>query len=108
MMTDLVEKSLDTMLGHAESTMEEASNNLLSATISTTNTMDEFWEECQRFTADLKETMEEAVEIIKEAPERQINERREKIPEMLEEGMYTDWMRRNMVLLPPVQAAVIA
>ena len=42
MMTDLVEKSLDTMLGHAKSTLEEASDNLSSAAISATNTMDEF------------------------------------------------------------------
>jgi hypothetical protein len=68
--TDLVEKSLDTILGHAKSTMEEASDNLLSAAISATNTMDEFREECQRLTADLKEAMEEAVEVIGEVSGR--------------------------------------
>ena len=70
MMTDLVEKLLDTMLGCTKLTMEEASNNLLSAVIFATNMMDEFQEECQRLTADLKGVMEEVVEMIREAPGR--------------------------------------
>jgi hypothetical protein len=45
-MTDLVEKSLDTTIGHTKMTMEEVSDILLSAAISATNTMDEFREEC--------------------------------------------------------------
>jgi len=69
-MTDLVEKSLNAMLGHAKSTMEEASDNLLLAALSATNTMDEFREECQRLTTDLKEATEEAAEVIREAPGR--------------------------------------
>ena len=47
MMSDLVEKSLDTMLGRTKVTMEEATYNLLSTVISTTNTMDKFQEEWQ-------------------------------------------------------------
>jgi transcriptional regulator with AAA-type ATPase domain len=82
MMTDLVEKSLDTMLGRAKSTMEEASDNLLSAT----NTMDEFREECQRLTADLKEVTEEAVEVIGEVPGRRAVERRGESPAPVGEG----------------------
>jgi len=78
MMSDLVEKSLDTTLGHAKVTMEEATDNLLSTALSATNMMDEFWEECQRLTADLKEVTEGAVETITEAPGRQVDERREK------------------------------
>ena len=78
MMTDLVEKSLDTMLGHAKLMMEKVSDNLLSAAVSATNTMAEFWEECQRLTADLKEAMEEVVEVIGEAPGRWVDERQEK------------------------------
>ena len=69
-MTDLVEKSLDTMLGCTKLTMEEASDNLLLAVLSATNTMDEFREECQRPTTDLKEAMEEAAEVIREVPGR--------------------------------------
>jgi len=42
--------------------------NLLSAAISATNTMDEFWEECQRLTADLKEAVDGAAETIRETP----------------------------------------
>ena len=89
-MTDLVEKSLNTMLGCAKSTMEEASDNLLLAALSATNTMDEFREECQRLTTDLKEAMEEAAEVIREVPGRQENERREKSPEPEGEGTYVD------------------
>jgi hypothetical protein len=70
MLTDLVEKSLDTTLGRAKSAMEEATDNLLSAAISATNTMDEFREECQRLTADLKEATEEAAEAIGDVPGR--------------------------------------
>jgi hypothetical protein len=104
-MTDLVEKSLDTMLGRAKSTMEEASDNLLSAAISATNTMDEFREECQRLTA---EATEEAVEVIGEVPGRRENERREKSPELVGEGTYADQVRRNMAPLPLMHAVVIA
>ena len=107
-MTDLVEKSLDTMLGCAKLTMEEASDNLLSATISTTNTMDEFREECQRLTADLKEATEEAVEVIGEVPGRRAVERREESPALVGEGTYADQVRRNMEPLPLMHAVVIA
>jgi hypothetical protein len=51
----MMEKSLNTMLGHTKSTMKEASDNLLSAAISATNTMNEFREECQGITANLKD-----------------------------------------------------
>jgi hypothetical protein len=104
MMTDLVEKSLDTMLGRAKSTMEEASDNLLSAT----NTMDEFREECQRLTADLKEATEEAVEMIGDVPGRRAEERREKSPAPMGEGTYADRVRRNTAPPPPMHAVVIA
>ena len=107
MMTDLVEKSLDTMLGHAKLTMEEVSDNLLSAAISATNTMDEFREECQRLTADLKEAMEEAVEMIRDVPGRRVDKRREKSPASIGEGTYADRVRRNMAP-PPMHAVVIA
>jgi len=108
MMTDLVEKSLDTMLGRAKSTMEEASDNLLSAAISATNTMDEFREECQRLTADLKEATEEAAEMIGEIPGRRADERREKSPAPMGEGTYADRVRRNTAPPPPIHAVVIA
>ena len=89
-MTDLVEKSLDTMLGRAKSTLEEASDNLSSTAISATNTMDKFREECQRLTAGLKEAMEEAVEMIGEVPGRRADERREKSLALMGEGTYAD------------------
>ena len=65
-MSVIVEKSLDTVLGNAKLDMEEATGNLLFAAISATNTMDEFWEECQRLTADLKEAADRAAETIRE------------------------------------------
>jgi hypothetical protein len=68
MMSDLVEKSLNTVLGSAKLDMEEATCNLRSAAISATNTMEEFREECQRLTADLKEAADGAAEAIGEAP----------------------------------------
>jgi hypothetical protein len=107
-MTDLVEKSLDTTIENTKSTMEEVLDILLSAAISTTNTMDEFRKECQRLTADLKEVTEEAVEMIGEVPGRWENERREKSPEPVGEGMYADQVRRNMAPLLPMHAVVIA
>jgi hypothetical protein len=108
MMTDLVEQLLDTILGRAKLTMEEASDNLLSAAISATNTMDEFREECQRLTADLKEGTEEAAEMIGEIPGRRADERREKSPAPMGEGMYTDRVRRNTAPPLPIHAVVIA
>ena len=68
MMSVVVEKSLDTILGNAKLDMEEVTGNLLSAVISATNTMEEFWEECQRLTADLKEAVDGAAETIGETP----------------------------------------
>ena len=104
MMMDLVEKSLDTMLECAKLMMEEVSDNLLSAT----NTIDEFQEECQRLTADLKEAMEEAVEVIGEAPGRQVDERWEKSPEPVGGGTYADQVRRNVASLLLMHAMAIA
>jgi len=88
--------------------MEEASDNLLLAVLSTTNTMDKFREEHQRLTTDLKEAMEEAAEAIRKTPGRQENERREKSPEPEGKGTYADRVRRNIAPLPPMHAEAIA
>lgn len=105
MMSDLVEKSLNTVLGSAKSDMEEATSNLLSAAISATNTMEEFREECQRLTADLKEAADGVAETIGEAPRGRMNERREKSPGSIEGGTYADRVKKTT---PPMHAVAIA
>jgi len=103
MMSNIVEKSLDTILGNAKLDMEEAMGNLLSAVISATNTMDEFWEECQRLTADLKEAVDGAAETIGETPRSQVNKRRENSPEPTGGGTYADQRKTT----PLMHATVI-
>ena len=107
-MTDLVEKSLNTMPGCSKSTMEEASDNLLSTVISATNMMDKFREECPRLTADLKEAIEEAVEMIGDVPGRRVERRRDKRPASIGEGTHVDRVRKNTAPLPLMHAVVIA
>ena len=59
---DHIEKSLDTVLGHVKTTLEEVSSDLSSAAISATNTMDEFHDECHKLTEELAEAAGAVVE----------------------------------------------
>ncbi|KAF8805088.1 hypothetical protein BYT27DRAFT_7105687, partial [Phlegmacium glaucopus] len=105
MMSDLVEKSLNTVLGCAKSDMEEASGNLVAAAISATNTMEEFREECQRLTADLKEAADGAAGAVEEIARERGDERQVKSPGLTGGGTYADQVRK---VLPPMHAVVIA
>jgi hypothetical protein len=103
MMSGLMEKSPNAVLGSTKSDMEEALSNLSSVGISATNTMDEFWEECQRLMADLK-AAEGATEAIGEVPRGWVNERQERSTGSIGGGTYADQVKKAM---PPVHAAVI-
>lgn len=105
MMSDLVEKSLNTVLGSVKLDMEEALSNLLSVAISATNTMDKFQEECQRLMADLKQAVDGVAEMIREAPRGQVSKKQEKSSGLAEGGTYTDQVKKTM---PLMHATVIA
>ncbi|KAF8800489.1 hypothetical protein BYT27DRAFT_7200088 [Phlegmacium glaucopus] len=102
--TDLVEKTIITVMGSTKSDMEEASEKLLSAATSATNTMDEFREECQRLTADLKEAVEGVAVVAENMSGGRGNERQEKSQGLMGGGTYADQVRKA---LPPMHAVAI-
>ncbi|KAF8231878.1 hypothetical protein L208DRAFT_1274819 [Tricholoma matsutake] len=102
MITDHIEKLLDTMLGRVKTTLEEVMSDLSSAAISATNTMDEFCDECHKLTEELTEVAEAVAETVGAVPILQSI--RDEGPVPGRGGTYVD-MAKKMV--PPMHADMI-
>jgi hypothetical protein len=100
--TKYVEKSLNTVLGHVETALGDASTELAAAAISTNNTMDEFRDESHKLMEGLEEAVAAVTEAVGAMPITQ--EARNEGPTPNEERTYADMVKKAV---PPIHADTI-